>query len=205
MANFELNFQHISDGTELTIRVLEPPSANGLAALVDMLPTRTWTLPVFIQDEWMEANSIAEAVLLPGLGDFHAPHIIISSDVYALLLNEDDDAVFTLLHETGHFVNGDLDHVCSFEDETNRRIQALEEGTVAADELAADDFAAQYMGPESALWGLQLREDRRMSQAYAWNTRNHPIEHLALIESQRRQDALIIKYGLYTDDEDDEE
>ena len=183
MEKFELNFPHMHDGTELTIRVLEQPAANGLAALVDMLPTRTWTLPVFIQDEWMEANSIAEAVLLPGLGDFHEPHIIISSDVYALLLNEDDDAVFTLLHETGHFVNGDLDQVCSFEEETNRRIQALEEGTVAADELAADDFAAQYMGPESALWGLQLREDRRMSQAFAWNTRNNPIRMTTILSS----------------------
>ena len=161
-----MTFQHMHDDTELTITVQEQPFANGFAALVDMLPPHTRTLPVFLQDEWMDANNIAQAVLMPGLGDFHEPHIVIDSDAYKLLLNEDDDAIFTLLHETGHFVNGD--RVC-------------------------------------ALMALRFREDRSMAQAFAWNTSRSPHERMALLESQLRQDALCVKYGLCEDDENDEE
>lgn len=72
---------------------------------------------------------------------------------------------FVMLHELGHFINGDMENNSNSDSDIKKtRIDLASRGEVDPMELKADMFAAEEVGPHTAIKSLEyLREQRRNS------------------------------------------
>ena len=86
--------------------------------------------------------------------------MLLETPIYEKLKSRNSMALFVVLHEIGHFMNGDLDKTPEDKAECyEARTSILERGMVMQCEIEADAFATYFMGREAALHGLnELRE-----------------------------------------------
>ena len=77
---------------------------------------------------------------------------IIHDDLYLGLSNTNDRAFEAMLmHETGHFINGDFDEQIDNAEIKNRRKNAVLSNSVDPKELAADQFAVEHCGKNAVM------------------------------------------------------
>ena len=86
--------------------------------------------------------------------------LLLETPIYEKLKIRNSMALFLVLHEIGHFMNGDLDKAP--EEKAGcyeARTSILERGMVSRYEIEADSFAAHFIGRKPATNGLrELRE-----------------------------------------------
>ena len=77
---------------------------------------------------------------------------IIHDDLYINLSNTDVNAFDAMLmHEVGHFLNGDLDKDRDDAEIRQERVIEILKGIVAPEELAADRFAVEHCGKNAVI------------------------------------------------------
>lgn len=98
--------------------------------------------------------------------DGSIPRIYLFPDLVLDLKAGSIEALFILFHELGHYVNGDLSGDYCSEDYDTQRVECVKDGKVSAKELAADAFAAKYIGRDKAIIGLEALLKRTQ---HSWN------------------------------------
>ncbi len=101
-----------------------------------------------------EEKDTDEEVILGGLyiGKNEQPLITIYKDLF--IDEQLSDVLFlTLMHELGHYYNGDV-RTCPSEI-YERRIHEIENGSVSLEERRADAFAVRYLGKKKVISGLE--------------------------------------------------
>ncbi|MBQ7344144.1 MAG: hypothetical protein IJW53_05225 [Clostridia bacterium] len=101
-----------------------------------------------------EEKGADEELIFGGLyiGKNEQPLITIHKDLYTD--GQLRDVLFlTLMHELGHYFNGDL-RTCPSEI-YERRIRDIENGAVSLEERRADAFAVRYLGKKRVISGLE--------------------------------------------------
>lgn len=87
------------------------------------------------------------------------PKCYISADTARKLQADDQAAVFMIFHELGHVVLGITKRKKKDRNNKQHKIDALNQGIVDPDELAADAFAAEYIGLEDSIKALEESRD----------------------------------------------
>lgn len=87
------------------------------------------------------------------------PKCYVSADTARKLQADDQAAVFVVFHELGHVVLGTTKRKKKDRNNNQHKIDALNQGIVDADELAADAFAAEYVGIEDSIKALEESRD----------------------------------------------
>lgn len=87
------------------------------------------------------------------------PKCYVSADTARKLQADDQAAVFMIFHELGHIVLGVSKSNKKDRNNNQHKIDALNQGIVDPDELAADAFAAEYIGLEDSIKALEESRD----------------------------------------------
>ena len=87
------------------------------------------------------------------------PICYVSADTARKLQADDQAAVFMIFHELGHIVLGVSKRNKKDRNKKQHKIDALSQGIVDPDELAADAFAAEYVGLEDSIKALEESRD----------------------------------------------
>ena len=87
------------------------------------------------------------------------PKCYVSADTARKLQADDQAAVFMVFHELGHVVLGTTKRKKKDRNNNQHKIDALNRGIVDPDELAADAFAAEYIGLEDSIKALEESRD----------------------------------------------
>lgn len=87
------------------------------------------------------------------------PRIMIQEDLFYDFKRGTDEARTILLHEIGHYANGDHGH----EHYDDNRLETAQMGSVLEMEIRADFFAADYLGYDIVLCGLKALKKRILS------------------------------------------
>lgn len=99
------------------------------------------------------------------------PKCYVSADTARKLQADDQAAVFMVFHELGHVVLGVSKRKKKDRNNNQHKIDSLNQGIVDPDELAADAFAAEYIGIEDSIKAL---EESRDSYFFKLPTQNCP-------------------------------
>lgn len=118
-----------------------------------------------VGDKYCEEGS---AAALCHIRENNISYIAMTYEVYYGVLRGEAQARFTLLHEIGHFVHKDMNAMSDTDSLSNLRMVEVENGRVLPMELAADNFAASYLGRKAALAGLEsiCNEMRTLGNEY---------------------------------------
>ena len=133
--------------------------------------------------------------------DGSSPLIVLSTETFNGIKRGNINDRFLLLHEIGHYVCGHLAQCRSMENEFSYRKAALQHNTVTTEELEADRFAAEYLGPEFAVLALQNHMEQRMAYDIYSGTNSDSSSGSAIMEYQLRIDALVEYYDLFECDD----
>lgn len=87
------------------------------------------------------------------------PKCYVSADTARKLQADDQAAVFMVFHELGHIVLGVSKRNKKDRNNKQHKIDALSQGIVDPDELAADAFASEYVGLEDSIKALEESRD----------------------------------------------
>lgn len=87
------------------------------------------------------------------------PVCYISADTARKLQVDDQAALFLIYHELGHVVIGTARNKKKTRNRDNHLLDGLTNGIVDPDELAADAFAAAYIGIEDSIKALEQERD----------------------------------------------
>lgn len=87
------------------------------------------------------------------------PKCYVSADTARKLQADDQAAVFMIFHELGHVVIGTARNKKKTRNRDNHLLDGLTNGIVDPDELAADAFAAAYIGIEDSIKALEQERD----------------------------------------------
>lgn len=87
------------------------------------------------------------------------PKCYVSADTARKLQADDQTAGFMIFHELGHIVLGVSKRNKKDRNNKQHKISALNQGVVDPDELAADAFAAEYIGLEDSIKALEESRD----------------------------------------------
>ena len=107
-----------------------------------------------------ERNSLIFADILTNDNDKEHPAGLAIVDDTVFLKEKNNGFLFTsLLHELGHFINGDYNHVDN--NYSKKRVEMLKQGIVMDEEYKADEFAARECGLNKVIKWLEYMEDNR--------------------------------------------
>lgn len=149
---------HFGSGEhELRIELLLEPEEYGLTGTIEgkILPG---LLGIRLDETPQTERSYEVGALLKLKESKHAV-INLVPEILARLRDEDTFALFTVFHETGHYVHQHyLKRTGTAEENDEKRKAFIEAGSVHPDELEADAFAAAYLGTEKTITGLKALE-----------------------------------------------
>lgn len=155
---------------------------------------------ILVDDSRLDGYCIRRGYI-SALEDGTHPKIILDTDSFNGIKQGVIADRFLLFHEIGHYCCGHLTNPPELEAEFSKRIACLENDEVSADEVAADCFAAEYLGPEQVILVLQEAMGQRMTNDLFYGMAEDPISKMAIYEYQLRIDAVNERFGLLEEDE----
>ena len=93
--------------------------------------------------------------------DGTAPRILMTREIFYDFKRGSNMARMIVFHEIGHYCNKDhFNRAGSGEDANTARIQTVNSGGVDSKEVAADQYAARYLGTDAVVAGLrEIRQE----------------------------------------------
>lgn len=171
---------------------------SGFAGFVDS-PMFQQSIAILVDDDRLDLMLIRGGYIT-ACKDGTYPMIVLSGKVFANIKRGVPTARFMLFHEIGHYCWGHLNNPPAVEDEFMKRQQLVEQGIPSEEEVAADSFAAEYLGAEYALLALQDSMEERFALDVMSGAFNEDISAVALREYQLRIDALCSRFGIYSEE-----
>lgn len=185
-------------------------SPNGYAGFV-LTSEFHEEIVLYVDDDYLSKNRVrvAMATRFGKSSEDEDPLsvIIMSSGVFEDLMEDNLLGNFTLFHEIGHFVHHNEKIMSTKIDENSKkRIEAVNNFTVYKDELEADAYAAKYLGGYEVYFALlDCQDDFAKHQVLLGNSLNTKEECYPITEYEYRAEAIEKTFNLEFTTFDEEE
>lgn len=139
--------------SRLVIIHLNKPQESGLGGFIRSSMFKD--LPIVV-DTSSEDERECDFACLAAAKNGVVPRVKMTEEIFYGIKRNEPIARFSLLHEIGHHINGDLSNK-DFTSETydENRVAAVKQGRVLEFELKADAFACSYLGLDYSIKALE--------------------------------------------------
>lgn len=148
-------FEFGNDESKITITLLDQTMGQGLTGMISSPMFKENIAIVIVEDpDGVDYNFACLGWAENGI----APRVAMTEELYGELKSGEPVAKVVLMHEIGHYYNGDNE-----KDEDNRddrRRELVLQNKVCLKEINADAFAVKYLGKQTVLNGLHELQRR---------------------------------------------
>ena len=200
----DFSYMHFKKGEEkITICLEKKIHKTGFAGFVGS-PRFQENILLCVADERLAKLNIRGGYITTK-EDGSDPRVFLDSNTFDNIKRGDIAARFMLFHEMGHYCCGHLASPPDVQEESKRRKALISQGKVSEEEVEADRFAAEYLGPETVMEALQEAQENRFAFDLYNGTQNEECSILAVREFRLRMDAIATYFGIADEYEDEEE